>query len=237
MEKEKRKKKGVNDKVVVLIPCYNEELTIGKVVRDYRRVLPNARIYVYDNNSTDNTFLAAKDAGAIVKKERKQGKGNVIRSMLADIKADCYVMADGDDACPASKAKKMCELVLSKEADLVIGDRLSSDYFEKNDRLFHNFGNKIVRWLVNWIFDSRIHDVLSGYRAFSKSFAEQCNLRSEGYEIETEITMMALNKSFKVQELPINYKNREGSVSRLRTVMDGVKIIRTIFEFSRRYKK
>ncbi len=227
----------MKSKIAVLIPCFNEELTIKKVIKDYHRVLPNAKIYVYDNNSTDDTFMVAKQAGAIVKKETKQGKGNVLRSMLNDIDADCYVMADGDDACPADKAGQMCELILAKKADIVIGDRLSSEYFKKNNRRFHGFGNKLVRWLVNSIYRSHVHDVMSGYRAFSREFAKKCVISSGGYEVETEMTMFALSKNYKICDLPINFKNREGSASQLKTVRDGIKIIVTIFRFSMSRRK
>ena len=192
-----------NKKIAVLIPCYNESKTIGKVVKDYKKVLPNADIYVYDNNSTDGTDKIAKKAGAIVKYEYRQGKGNVIRSMFKDIDADCYLMIDGDDTYPKENAKEMCDLILNGKADMVIGDRLSSTYFTENKRPFHNFGNKLVRGLINTLFKSNIHDIMTGYRAFSYEFVKTFPVLSKGFEIETEMTIHALDKNFLLKEIPV----------------------------------
>ena len=185
-----------NKKIAVLIPCYNEAKTIEKVVKDYKEVLKEADIYVYDNNSTDGTDLIAEKAGAIVKHEYKQGKGNVIRTMLRDIDADCYLMIDGDDTYPSKNAREMCNYVLNGQADMVIGDRLSSTYFKENKRKFHNFGNKLVRYLINLIFKSNIKDIMTGYRAFSYDFVKTFPVLSKGFEIETEMTIHALDNNF-----------------------------------------
>lgn len=226
-------------KIAVLIPCYNESLTIEKVVREYRTVLPDADIYVYDNNSTDGTADIAKSAGAIVCHEYRQGKGNVIRSMFRDIEADCYLMIDGDDTYPAENAREMCDLVLSGRADMVVGDRLSSTYFTENKRRFHNFGNEIVRLFVNllWRPKKPILDVMTGYRAFSPMFVKTFPILSEGFEIETEMTIHALDKNFKISTLPVAYRDRpKGSVSKLNTFSDGIKVLLTIFNLFREYK-
>ncbi len=224
-------------KIAVLIPCYNESKTIVKVVYDFKKVLPEADIYVYDNNSNDDTDKLASQAGAIVKYEYRQGKGNVIRSMFKDIDADCYLMIDGDDTYPAENAKQMCDLVLDNGIDMVIGDRLSSTYFEENRRLFHNTGNRLVRILINWIFQSSIKDVMTGYRAYSKSFVKHFPVLSKGFEIETEMTIHALDKNFLIREIPVNYRDRpEGSISKLNTYNDGLKVIYTIFKLFRDYK-
>ena len=223
-------------KIAVLIPCYNEAQTIAKVVNDYKKVLPEAKIYVYDNNSTDGSAKIAKLAGAIVRAEERQGKGNVVRAMFRDIEADCYLMADGDDACPANKARKMCEMVLAQRVDMVIGDRLSSNYFKKNNRPFHNVGNRMIRFLVNLICKSRIKDAISGYRAFSRSFAKSCFIMSEEFEVETEMTIYALQEGFLVEEIPISYKNREDSVSKLRTLRDGLKVLMMILRLFKKYR-
>ena len=183
-------------KIAVLIPCYNEEKTVEKVVKDYKKTLPDADIYVYDNNSTDNTASIAKKAGAIVKYEYRQGKGNVIRSMFKDIDADCYLMIDGDDTYPATHAKEMCDLILERKADMVIGDRLSSTNFTENKRPFHNFGNRLVRGLINQLFKSNVRDIMTGYRAFSYDFVKTFPVLSKGFEIETEMTIHALDKNF-----------------------------------------
>lgn len=226
-----------NKKIAVLIPCYNESKTIGKVVKDYKKVLPNADIYVYDNNSTDGTDKIAKKAGAIVKYEYRQGKGNVIRSMFKDIDADCYLMIDGDDTYPKENAKEMCDLILNGKADMVIGDRLSSTYFTENKRPFHNFGNKLVRGLINTLFKSNIHDIMTGYRAFSYEFVKTFPVLSKGFEIETEMTIHALDKNFLLKEIPVEYRDRpEGSVSKLNTYSDGFRVLKTIARLFKEYK-
>ena len=224
-------------KIAVLIPCYNESATVAKVVTDYKNALPEADIYVYDNNSTDGTDELARKAGAIVRYEYRQGKGNVIRSMFRNIDADCYIMIDGDDTYPAEHAREMCELVLNKGVDMVIGDRLSSTYFEQNKRPFHNAGNKTVRFLINKIFKSNVKDIMTGYRAFSRTFVKNFPVLSKGFEIETEMTIHALDKNFLLQEVPVDYRDRpEGSVSKLNTVSDGIKVIMTIFRLFSEYK-
>lgn len=224
-------------KIAVLIPCYNESKTIAKVVKDYKAVLPNADIYVYDNNSTDGTDKIAKKAGAIVKYEYRQGKGNVIRTMFKDIDADCYLMIDGDDTYPKENAKEMCDLVLEGKADMVIGDRLSSTYFTENKRPFHNFGNKLVRGLINTLFHSNIRDIMTGYRAFSYEFVKTFPVLSKGFEIETEMTIHAVDKNFKLVEIPVNYRDRPaGSVSKLNTYKDGFKVLKTIATLFKEYK-
>ena len=224
-------------KIAVLIPCYNESVTIAKVVADYRAVLPEADIYVYDNNSTDGTDEIARQAGAIVRYEYRQGKGNVIRSMFRDIDADCYLMIDGDDTYPAENARQMCDLVLGKGVDMVIGDRLSSTYFKENKRPFHNVGNRGVRFLINKIFKSNIKDIMTGYRAFSPLFVKNFPVLSKGFEIETEMTIHALDKNFLLEEIPVEYRDRpEGSVSKLNTVSDGIKVIMTIFRLFSEYR-
>ncbi len=223
--------------VAVLIPCYNESKTIEKVVKDYRKALPDADIYVYDNNSTDGTDVIAKKAGAIVKYEYRQGKGNVIRSMFRDIDADCYLMIDGDDTYPAENAKAMCDAVLEGRADMVIGDRLSSTYFEENKRPFHNFGNVLVRKLINFIFKNNIKDIMTGYRAFSYDFVKGFPVLSKGFEIETEMTIHAVDKNFKLLEMPVEYRDRPaGSESKLNTVSDGIKVLRTIATLFKEYR-
>ena len=224
-------------KIAILIPCYNESKTIAKVVTDYKATLPEANIYVYDNNSKDGTDEVARKAGAIVRYEYRQGKGNVIRSMFRDIDADCYLMIDGDDTYPAESAREMCKLVLEKGVDMVIGDRLSSTYFEENKRPFHNVGNVIVRFLINKIFHNNIKDIMTGYRAFSRPFVKHFPVLSRGFEIETEMTIHALDKNFLLQEIPVTYRDRpEGSVSKLNTYSDGFKVILTIFKLFRDYK-
>lgn len=227
------------NKIAVLIPCYNESLTIEKVVKDYQKALPEADIFVYDNNSTDNTDEIARKAGAIVCYEYRQGKGNVIRSMFRDIEADCYLMIDGDDTYPAEDARNMCLLVLSGKADMVIGDRLSTTYFQENLRLFHNFGNEIVRRSINilWRPKKKILDVMTGYRAFSPLFVKSFPILSSGFEIETEMTIHALDKNFLIESVPVRYRNRpKGSVSKLNTYSDGIKVLLTIFNLYRDYK-
>lgn len=224
-------------KIAVLIPCYNESKTIAKVVSDYKNALPEADVYVYDNNSSDGTDEIARKAGAIVRYERRQGKGNVIRSMFRDIDADCYLMIDGDDTYPADNARQMCDYVLQGGVDMVIGDRLSSTYFEENKRLFHNFGNSLVRTLINRLFHSNVKDIMTGYRAFSRSFVKHFPVLSRGFEIETEMTIHALDKNFLLKELPIKYRDRpEGSLSKLNTYSDGFKVLMTIARLFRDYK-
>ena len=224
-------------KIAVLIPCYNESKTVAKVVKDYKKVLPNADIYVYDNNSTVDTDKIAKKAGAIVKYEYKQGKGNVIRSMFRDIDADCYLMIDGDDTYPADHAKEMCDLVLNKGADMVVGDRLSSTYFIENKRPFHNLGNRLVRWLINILFKSKVKDIMTGYRAFSYSFVKTFPVLSKGFEIETEMTIHALDKNFLIKEIPVQYRDRpKGSESKLNTFSDGFKVLKTVARLFKEYK-
>ena len=226
-------------KIAVLIPCYNESQTIAKVVRDYRQALPEASVYVYDNNSTDGTDEIARAAGAVVRYEYRQGKGNVIRTMFREIDADCYLMIDGDDTYPAEHAREMCDLILSGRADMVIGDRLSSTYFTENKRPFHNVGNVMVRKFINmfWRPKNPILDVMTGYRAFSPLFVKSFPVLSEGFEIETEMTIHALDKNFLLKSIPVNYRDRPaGSESKLNTYVDGAKVIMTIFNLYRNYK-
>ena len=224
-------------RIAVLIPCYNEAVTIEKVVKDYKKALPSADIYVYDNNSTDGTDKIAKKTGAIVRYEYRQGKGNVIRTMFREIDADCYLMIDGDDTYPAENAKEMCDLVLSGRADMVIGDRLSSTYFNENKRPFHNFGNRIVRFLINFLFKNKVKDIMTGYRAFSREFVKGFPVLSKGFEIETEMTIHAVDKNFKLVEVPVDYRDRpKGSVSKLNTYSDGIKVIRMITTLFKEYK-
>ena len=227
-----------NDKkIAVLIPCYNQAKTIEKVVKDYKSVFPNSDIYVYDNNSNDKTDEIAKKAGAIVRYEYRQGKGNVIRTMFREIDADCYLMIDGDDTYPKENAKEMCNLVLSGKADMVIGDRLSSTYFTENKRPFHNLGNKTVRFLINKLFKNNIKDIMTGYRAFSYEFVKSFPVLSKGFEIETEMTIHAVDKNFKLIEVPVTYRDRpEGSVSKLNTYSDGFKVLKTIATLFKEYK-
>ena len=223
--------------IAVLIPCYNESQTIEKVVKDFKIALPEAIIYVYDNNSTDGTDEIANKAGAIVKYEYKQGKGNVIRSMFKDIDADCYLMIDGDDTYPADHAREMCDYVLNGQADMVIGDRLSSTYFEQNKRPFHNFGNVLVRGLINTLFKSKVKDIMTGYRAFSYQFVKTFPVLSKGFEIETEMTIHSLDKNLLLKEIPIEYRDRPaGSESKLNTVSDGIKVVKTIARLFKEYK-
>ena len=226
-----------NKKIAVLIPCYNESKTIEKVVKDYKKALPEADIYVYDNNSKDNTDEIALKAGAIVRYEHKQGKGNVIRSMFRDIDADCYLMIDGDDTYPAENARQMCDYILNGEADMVIGDRLSSTYFKENKRPFHNFGNVLVRGLINTLFKSKVKDIMTGYRAFSYDFVKTFPVLSKGFEIETEMTIHSLDKNLLLKEIPVDYRDRpEGSVSKLNTFKDGFRVLKTIARLFKEYK-
>ncbi len=225
------------DKIAILIPCYNEEKTVEKVVTDFKKNLPEAIIYVYDNNSNDRTAEIAMGAGAIVRHEYVQGKGNVIRRMFRDINAECYIMTDGDDTYPAECAGKMAELVLEKNVDMVIGDRLSSTYFSENRRPFHNFGNSLVRKSINLLFHNDIKDIMTGYRAFSYEFVKTFPILSEGFEIETEMSIHAVDKNMYVKNLVIDYRDRpEGSESKLNTYSDGFKVIKTIIKMYRTYK-
>ena len=227
----------MKSKIAVLIPCYNESQTIEKVIKDYKEALPEADIYVYDNNSKDGTDEIAKKAGAIVKYEYRQGKGNVIRRMFRQIEADCYLMIDGDDTYPAENAREMCDLILEGKADMVIGDRLSSTYFTENKRPFHNFGNKIVRLLINKLFNNKIKDIMTGYRAFSYEFVKTFPVLSKGFEIETEMTIHAVDKNFMLKEIPVAYRDRpEGSVSKLNTYKDGIKVLKMIATLFKEYK-
>lgn len=224
-------------RVAVLLPCYNEEKTIGKVVRDFRAVLPDADIYVYDNNSTDRTAEEAAAAGAIVRCERMQGKGHVIRRMFREVEADCYLMADGDDTYPAHHAPQMVNMVLHQQADMVIGDRLSSTYFTENKRPFHNVGNRLVRGLICSLWHTDVKDIMTGYRAFSRPFVKLFPVMSGQFEIETEMTIHALDKRFRLVELPIDYRDRpEGSESKLNTLSDGYKVLRTIVTLFKEYR-
>ena len=226
-------------KIAVLIPCYNEEKTVEKVARDFMEALPEATIYVYDNNSTDRTYEIATGLGerVIVRKEPRQGKGNVVRSMFRDIDADCYIMIDGDDTYPAEHARELCNYILEENYDMVIGDRLSSTYFSENKRMFHGFGNRLVRYLINHLFNSDIKDIMTGYRAFSYDFVKMIPIVSSGFEIETEMTINALDKRFNIKEVPINFRDRpEGSFSKLNTFSDGMKVLRTIAVMFKEYR-
>ena len=223
--------------IAVLIPCYNESQTIEKVIKDYKKALPEADIYVYDNNSNDGTDKIASKAGSIVRYEYKQGKGNVIRSMFKDIDADCYLMIDGDDTYPAEHAREMCDYILEGKADMVIGDRLSSTYFKENKRPFHNFGNVLVRGLINSLFKSKVKDIMTGYRAFSYNFVKTFPILSKGFEIETEMTIHALDKNMGLKEIPVDYRDRPaGSESKLNTFSDGFKVLKTIARLFKEYK-
>lgn len=225
------------DKIAVLIPCYNESKTIEKVVTDFARVLPEAVIYVYDNNSSDGTDRIARQAGAVVRYEYQQGKGNVIRRMFREIDAECYIMADGDDTYPAEFAPKMAEKVLERHVDMVVGDRLSSTYFTENKRPFHNFGNSLVRKSINVLFHTDIKDIMTGYRAFSYQFVKSFPVLSKGFEIETEMSIHAADKNMFVENVVIDYRDRpQGSESKLNTYSDGMKVLLTIAKLYRTYK-
>lgn len=225
------------DKIAVLIPCYNESKTIKKVVEDFKKVLPEAVVYVYDNNSTDHTDEIAKKAGAIVRYEHQQGKGNVIRRMFREIDAECYIMADGDDTYPAEFAPEMAKKVLEKKVDMVVGDRLSSTYFNENKRPFHNFGNSLVRKAINVMFKTSIKDIMTGYRAFSYQFVKSFPVLSKGFEIETEMSIHAVDKNMLLENVVIEYRDRpEGSESKLNTYSDGMKVLKTIARLYRNYK-
>lgn len=217
------------DKIAILIPCYNEAKTIAKVVSDWKEALPEAAIYVYDNNSKDGTDEIARNAGAIVRYERQQGKGNVVRRMFQEIDAECYIMIDGDDTYPAENGRDMAQAVLEKGVDMVVGDRLSSTYFQENKRPFHNFGNSIVRMSINKMFKNNIRDIMTGYRAFSYRFVKSFPVVSAGFEIETEMTIHAIDKNMHITNEVITYRDRpEGSESKLNTVEDGIKVLKTI---------
>lgn len=225
------------DKIAVLIPCYNEEKTIYKVVTDFKAVLPDSTIYVYDNNSSDKTSELAEKAGAVVRKEYKQGKGNVIRRMFREIDAEVYIMVDGDDTYPAECAPEMVDAVINKNADMVVGDRLSSTYFQENKRPFHNFGNSIVRWSINNLFKTSIKDIMTGYRAFSYEFVKTYPVMSKGFEIETEMSIHAVDRNMQVENVIIEYRDRpDGSESKLNTYSDGIKVLLTIVKLYKNYK-
>lgn len=227
-----------NEKIAVLIPCYNEALTIKKVINDFQKQLPDADIYVYDNNSTDNTYEIALNEGAIVKKEPRQGKGNVIRQMFFDIEADFYLMVDGDDTYPAEYASELLAALREERADMVIGDRLSNGtYFNENKRAFHDFGNNLVKNSINYLYKAQIKDVMTGYRGFNRMFVKSFPVMSSGFQIETEFTIHALDKRFKLVEVPIDYRDRpEGSESKLDTYSDGIKVLLTILRMFKDYK-
>ena len=225
------------DKIAVLIPCYNEAATIDKVVRDFRAALPEAVVYVYDNNSTDGTGDIARAAGAVVRREWRQGKGNVIRTMFRDVEARCYLMVDGDDTYPAEQARQLTDAVLLEGADMAVGDRLSSTYFTENKRPFHNSGNVLVRGLVNRFFHGNIVDIMTGYRAFSRLFVKSFPVLSKGFEIETEMSIHALDKNLRLVNVPVDYRDRPaGSQSKLNTYSDGAKVLMTIFRLVKDYK-
>jgi len=225
-------------KIAVLLPCYNEELTIGKVIKDFKNILPDAEIYVYDNNSKDRTSEIARENGAIVIKELRQGKGNVVRSMFRDIDADYYIMADGDDTYPAEFALELLKPLINNEADMVIGDRLSNGtYVAENKRPFHNFGNNLVKSLIGKLFKNEIRDIMTGYRAFNRYFVKTMPILSGGFEIETEMSIHALDKKFLLKEIPIDYRDRpEGSTSKLNTYRDGFRVVKTVFSLFKNYK-
>ncbi|MBO0459358.1 glycosyltransferase [Enterococcus hulanensis] len=227
-----------NEKIAILIPCYNESLTIKKVINDFQRELPEADIYVYDNNSTDNTYVIALNEGAIVKKEPRQGKGNVIRQMFFDIEADYYLMVDGDDTYPAENSHELIAALREGSADMVIGDRLSNGtYFNENKRAFHDFGNNLVKNSINRLYQANIKDVMTGYRGFNRMFVKSFPVMSSGFQIETEFTIHALDKRFKLVEIPIDYRDRpEGSESKLDTYSDGLKVLLTILKMFKDYK-
>ena len=225
------------DKIAVLIPCYNEAMTIEKIVKEYKRFLPEATVYVYDNNSTDGTDEIARSAGAVVRYEFQQGKGNVIRRMFREIDAECYIMTDGDDTYPVEIAPEMAELVLIRNADMVVGDRLSSTYFNENKRPFHNFGNSIVRKSINKLFKGNIKDIMTGYRAFSYNFVKTFPVLSKGFEIETEMSIHAIDKNMQIENVVVEYRDRpDGSESKLNTYSDGMKVLKTIMKLYRTYK-
>ena len=226
------------EKVAVLIPCYNEAVTIEKVVKDFLRVLPdNSSVYVYDNNSTDGTAEIAESAGAVIRHEYKQGKGNVIRRMFREIDAQCYILVDGDDTYPAESAPEMINLVLEHQADMVVGDRLSSTYKEENKRPFHNFGNSLVRWSINTLFKGEIRDIMTGYRAMSYQFVKTFPVLSGGFEVETEMSIHAIENNMAIENVTVQYRDRpDGSESKLNTYSDGFKVLKTIWKLFRNYR-
>lgn len=225
-------------KIAVIIPCYNEELTIEKVVKDFKKELPEADIYVYDNNSKDRTAEIARNAGAIVRHEYRQGKGNVVRTMFRDIDADIYVMVDGDDTYPAEYVQQLIEPVKKDEADMVIGDRLSNGTYNKEiKKNFHKFGNNLVRKAINVLFDNKLKDIMSGYRAFNKMFVKNMPVMSPKFELETEMTLFALDKKYRIKEIPIVFRERkEGSESKINTFSDGIKVLKTIIKMFKDHK-
>ena len=224
-------------KIAVLIPCYNEEMTIARVVSDFKQALPDATVYVYDNNSTDGSAERAEARGAIVRREPKQGKGNVVRTMFREIDADCYLIVDGDDTYPAEFAPEMCFNILENNVDMVIGDRLSSTYFSENTRLFHSAGNKLVKRLINYLFHSEMKDIMTGYRAFSPLFVKTFPVLSKSFEVETEMTIHALDKNLNIVEIPVPYRDRpEHSPSKLNTYSDGFKVLFTIFRLFKDFR-
>lgn len=229
---------GINmKKVAVLIPCYNEEKTIKKVVLDWKKALPEADIYVYDNNSSDRSSKIAKSAGAIVRRSPQRGKGNVVRQMFREVDAECYIMVDADDTYPVKSARKMISRILDDGADMVVGDRLSSTYFVENKRPFHNTGNRVVRWSINTLFGGEIKDIMTGYRAFSYNFVKSFPVLSKGFEIETEMSIWAMDKNLYIENVEVEYRDRpSGSESKLKTYSDGIKVIWTIFRLFRTYK-
>lgn len=225
------------DKIAVLIPCYNEAKTIGKVILDFKSIIPEATIYVYDNNSSDDTDKIARNAGAVVRYEYQQGKGNVIRRMFAEIHAECYIMVDGDDTYSAENARQMADCILIRKADMVVGDRLSSTYFKENTRLFHNFGNDLVRKVIRFLFKNDVKDIMTGYRAFSYRFVKTFPVLSQGFEIETEMSIHAIDKNMFIENIVCNYRDRpDGSESKLNTYVDGIKVISTIIKLFRTYR-
>ena len=224
--------------VAVLVPCYNEAITVGKVVDDFRRVLPGAAVYVYDNNSTDGTGAIAREHGAVVRREPRQGKGNVVRQMMRDIDADYYVMVDGDDTYPAEAAPDLLAPLIAGEADHVVGDRLSNGtYGRENKRAFHGFGNDLVRWLIRWLYGFEFNDVMTGYRAYNRVFAKSLPVLSPGFEIETELSIHAVDKRWRIAQVPIAYRDRpEGSFSKLNTLSDGIKVLGMIMSLAKDYR-
>ena len=238
MEKQKDSSgRTKGNSIAVLIPCYNEEMTIAEVVQGFKEELPETSIYVYDNNSEDHTAERAAEAGAIVNREPRKGKGNVVRSMFWQIEADIYVMVDGDGTYPSSEIKKMIPPIINDEADMVVGDRISSQFYDKkNKRRFHGFGNRLVRWLINRLFKSDLKDIMTGYRVFNRFFVKTFPVISKGFEIETEMTLHALDKKFRITEIPISFKERkEGSLSKLNTYSDGIRILKTIASLFKDY--
>ncbi len=227
---------GHSRKIAVLIPCYNEEYAISKVVADFKSALPEATVYVYDNNSTDRTAELALQAGAIVRHEPRQGKGNVVRRMFREVQADCYLMVDGDGTYDPADAAAMAQMVLNEQVDMVVGDRLSTTYFKENKRPFHNMGNRMVRYLINRFWRNDIRDIMSGYRAFSRRFVKLFPVMTQNFEIETEMTIHALDKQFDIRTIPSKYSDREAGESKLNTWKDGVKVLKTIFKLFMEYR-